>query len=79
MTHSVPTIAGNVVSMVAAGNAIVFNPLPGGAKCAALHQRVIFHPDGSATRELVGDERSPLRNLFCAVVDPVPAPGAARP
>ncbi len=47
---------------------------------AALHQRVIFHTDGSATRELVGDEHSPLRNLVCAIVDPEPAPasGAAR-
>jgi len=36
LTHSIPTIAGNVVSMVAAGNAIVFNPHPGGAKSAVL-------------------------------------------
>lgn len=35
MTHSVPTLAGNVVSMVAAGNAVVFNPHPGAARCAA--------------------------------------------
>ena len=32
VTHSVPTLTGNVISMVAAGNAIVFNPHPGGAK-----------------------------------------------
>ena len=36
LTHSVPTIAGNIVNMVAAGNSIVFNPHPGGAAVAAL-------------------------------------------
>lgn len=35
VTHSIPTCAGNIVSMVAAGNGIVFNAHPGGAKCAA--------------------------------------------
>jgi len=34
-THSIPTLAGNVVNMVAAGNAVVFNPHPGAAGCAA--------------------------------------------
>jgi microcompartment protein CcmK/EutM len=42
---------------------------------AALHQQVLYTTDGSATRELVGDEHSPLRNLICAIVDPV-APAA---
>ncbi len=37
---------------------------------AALHQRVLFHTDGSRTRELVGDEHSPLRNTVFAIVDP---------
>lgn len=36
VTHSVPTIAGNIVNMAAAGNAIVVNPHPGGAAVAAL-------------------------------------------
>lgn len=36
VTHSIPTIACNIVSMVAAGNGIVFNAHPGGAKCAAV-------------------------------------------
>ena len=36
VTHSIPTLSGNVVNMVAAGNAVVFNPHPGGARCAAL-------------------------------------------
>jgi|GEM_PF-3780109 len=33
VTHSVPTIAGNIIAMVAAGNSVVFNPHPGGARC----------------------------------------------
>jgi len=36
----------------------------------ALHSRVIYTTDGSATRALVADEHSPLRNMVCAVVDP---------
>ncbi len=34
-THSIPTLSGNVVNIVAAGNAVVFNPHPNAAKCAA--------------------------------------------
>jgi aldehyde dehydrogenase len=34
-THSVPTLSGNIVNIVAAGNAVVFNAHPAGAKCAA--------------------------------------------
>jgi aldehyde dehydrogenase len=36
VTHSIPTIACNVINMVAAGNTIVVNAHPGGAKCAAM-------------------------------------------
>ena len=35
VTHSLPTLAGNFVNMVAAGNTIVVNPHPAGAKVAA--------------------------------------------
>jgi aldehyde dehydrogenase len=35
-THSVPTLSGNIVNIVAAGNSVVFNAHPAGAKCAAL-------------------------------------------
>jgi aldehyde dehydrogenase len=35
-THSVPTLSGNIVNIVAAGNAVVFNAHPAGAKCAAV-------------------------------------------
>jgi aldehyde dehydrogenase len=38
-THSVPTLSGNIINMVAAGNAVVFNPHPSAAKCAALAVR----------------------------------------
>lgn len=34
-THSVPTLSGNIVNIVAAGNAVVFNAHPAGARCAA--------------------------------------------
>jgi len=34
VTHSIPTLACNVINIVAAGNTVVFNAHPGGAKCA---------------------------------------------
>lgn len=34
VTHSLPTLAGNIVNMVAAGNTMVVNPHPSGAKIA---------------------------------------------
>lgn len=34
VTHSLPTLAGNVVNMVASGNTLVVNPHPSGAKIA---------------------------------------------
>lgn len=36
VTHSIPTLTSNAISMLAAGNAMVVNPHPGGAKCAAM-------------------------------------------
>jgi len=36
---------------------------------AGLHQRVILSTDGSATRDLVRDPRTPLRNLIVGIVD----------
>jgi aldehyde dehydrogenase len=38
-THSVPTLSGNIVNIVAAGNAVVFNAHPSAAKCAAMAVR----------------------------------------
>ena len=34
VTHSIPTIACNAINMIAAGNTVVVNAHPGGAKCA---------------------------------------------
>src|ERR1043166_9220496 len=34
-THSIPTLSGNVVNIVAAGNSVVFNAHPAAARCAA--------------------------------------------
>lgn len=39
VTHSVPTLTANFINMVAAGNAIVANPHPSGARCAAFAVR----------------------------------------
>lgn len=36
---------------------------------AGLHQRVILSTDGSSTRVLVGDPKSPLRNLIVGIAD----------
>ena len=49
-THSVPTMSGNIINIVAAGNAVVFNPHPAAARCAAAAARAyneaIFHETG---------------------------------
>lgn len=37
---------------------------------AGLHELVILSTDGSATRELVKDPKTPLRNLIVGIVDP---------
>jgi aldehyde dehydrogenase len=34
-THSIPTLSGNIVNIVAAGNTVVFNAHPAAARCAA--------------------------------------------
>jgi aldehyde dehydrogenase len=36
VTHSIPTMTANAISMIAAGNALVVNPHPAGARCAAM-------------------------------------------
>jgi aldehyde dehydrogenase len=49
-THSVPTLTGNAINMIAAGNAVVFNTHPAAAKCAAIairgYNEVIFQETG---------------------------------
>jgi aldehyde dehydrogenase len=36
VTHSIPTLTANAISMISAGNSMVVNPHPGGARCAAM-------------------------------------------
>ena len=61
VTHSVPTIAGNIINMVAAGNAVVFNPHPGGVKSAVM---AISAYNAEIERRLG------IRNLICCVGNP---------
>ncbi len=61
VTHSVPTIAGNIVSMVAAGNAVVVNPHPGGARCAAAAVRAF----NEAIHAALG-----IEHLICILAEP---------
>lgn len=61
VTHSIPTLTGNVINMVAAGNAIVFNPHPGGAKSAVLATREY---NKTIARELG------IENLICVIENP---------
>jgi aldehyde dehydrogenase len=60
-THSVPTLSGNVVNIVAAGNAVVFNPHPAGARCAAVAVR--------AFNEAIHRELG-IENIVCAIEQP---------
>jgi aldehyde dehydrogenase len=39
-THSIPTLSGNIINIVAAGNSVVFNAHPTAARCAAMAVRV---------------------------------------
>jgi aldehyde dehydrogenase len=59
-THSIPTMACNIISMVAAGNSAVFNAHPGAYKCALKAARVF---NEAIYRELG------IENLAC-IVDP---------
>jgi len=61
MTHSIPTLAGNVINIVAAGNAVVFNPHPGGARSAALAVAAFNQAITAATG---------IENLVCTVEQP---------
>jgi aldehyde dehydrogenase len=61
VTHSVPTLSGNVINIVAAGNAVVFNPHPGGARSAALAVRAF----NEAIHAALG-----IEHLVCTVEKP---------
>ena len=60
-THSIPTMACNIISMVAAGNAAVFNSHPGAYKCAVTAARFF---NQAIHRELA------IENLACIVEPP---------
>ncbi len=60
-THSVPTMSGNIINIAAAGNAMVFNPHPGAARCAAHAARVY--------NEAIYRETG-IENIVCIVEKP---------
>jgi aldehyde dehydrogenase len=59
-THSIPTMACNIISMAAAGNAAVFNAHPAAYKCAVMAARIF---NEAIHRELG------IENLAC-IIDP---------
>ena len=67
VTHSLPTLAGNAISMLAAGNTVVFNAHPSGARIAADGVRRF----NKAIREAIG-----LENLL-TIIDPPTLESAA--
>ena len=60
-THSIPTLTCNGISMVAAGNAVVFNAHPSACRCAVMATRVY---NEAIHRELG------IENLLCIVEKP---------
>jgi aldehyde dehydrogenase len=61
VTHSLPTITGNAVSMIAAGNTVVVNPHPSGRRVAAEGVRRF----NEAIHRDVG-----IDNLICVIAEP---------
>ncbi|MEX2112108.1 MAG: aldehyde dehydrogenase family protein [Pirellulales bacterium] len=61
VTHSLPTITGNAVSMIAGGNTLVVNPHPGGKRVAAEGVRRF---NEAIYRDLGID------NLICVIAEP---------
>lgn len=61
VTHSLPTITGNAVNMIAAGNTLVVNPHPSGKRVAAEGVRRF----NEAIRQDVG-----IDNLICVISEP---------
>lgn len=60
-THSVPTLTGNAINMIAAGNSVVYNTHPAACQVAAIairgYNEAIFHETG-------------ISDLLCTVVKP---------
>jgi aldehyde dehydrogenase len=61
VTHSLPTITGNAVSMIASGNTVVVNPHPSGKRVAAEGVRRF---NQAISRDLG------LDNLICVITEP---------
>jgi aldehyde dehydrogenase len=61
VTHSLPTLANNAVNMIAAGNALVCNPHPGGKRVAAYGAKLF----NQAIYEKLG-----IDNLICVITAP---------
>ena len=61
MTHSLPTLACNAINMLAAGNALVCNPHPGGARIACKGVRLF----NQAIHEAIG-----IDNLITIIEKP---------
>src|SRR6266704_7171250 len=60
-THSIPTLSGNVVNIIAAGNGVVFNAHPAAARCAATAVR--------AYNEAIHRETG-IENIACIIEQP---------
>lgn len=60
-THSIPTVACNIITMVAAGNAVVFNAHPSAYRCAVMAVRVF----NTAIHRELG-----IENLACIIEPP---------
>lgn len=60
-THSIPTLSGNIVNIVSAGNAVVFNAHPNAARCAAVAVR--------AYNEAIYRETG-IENIACIIEKP---------
>ncbi len=61
VTHSLPTLACNAINILAAGNSLVCNPHPGGAKIAAKGTRLF----NQAIHEAIG-----INNLITTIATP---------
>ncbi|WP_164103169.1 aldehyde dehydrogenase family protein [Candidatus Laterigemmans baculatus] len=61
VTHSLPTITGNAINMIAGGNTVVVNPHPSGKKVAA---------EGVRRFNQAIDRELGLDNLICVVSEP---------
>jgi aldehyde dehydrogenase len=68
-THSVPTLTGNAINMIAAGNAVVFNTHPSASNCAATaihaYNEAIYRETGIT--DLLCTVRKPTLETFDAM------------